>query len=52
MLDYQEICNTYGLLYVTFLGDTLYVKPPNVADSQAPMLWKLNTTIYGLNETS
>ena len=52
MLDYGKIYNNYGLLYVIFLGDTQYVKPPNAADAQAPTLWKLNTTIYGLNEAS
>ena len=52
MLDYDKIYNTYGLIYATFLGDTLYEKPPDVADSQAPTLWKLNTTIYGLSMDS
>ena len=29
-----------------------YVKPPEEADCQDPTLWKLNTTIYGPNDTS
>ena len=30
----------------------VYVKPPKEADCQDTTLWKLNTTIYGLYETS
>ena len=30
----------------------VYVKPPKEADCQDTTLWKLNTTIYGLNDAS
>ena len=30
----------------------VYVKPPKEADCQDAMLWKLNATIYGLNDAS
>ena len=30
----------------------VYVKPPKEADCQDITLWKLNTTVYGLNDAS
>ena len=40
-----------AFLQNTNIDRVVYVKPPKEADCQDTMLWKLNTTIYGLNDS-